>query len=538
MNIAPIVLFTYNRLEHTKKTVYALQKNTLAKESDLIIFSDGPKDSIKSQESVLELRKYLKTITGFKNIKIIEREKNYGLANSIIDGVTKIINEFGKIIVLEDDLITAPTFLKYMNEALDLYEKDEEVISIHGYIYPTKETLPNTFFIKGADCWGWATWKRGWNMFDTDGKKLLEELKNKKLTKEFDLSGSYPYTKMLEDQIGGKNNSWAIRWYASAFLKNKLTLYPGKSLVQNTGFDSSGTHCSNETDFNNINKIDNVEIKIEKIKTEENKIARSLIVKYFKNRNSVMKKITKLKLFNKIKKYILKQSFSPDFFGVFLNPFYFARLGLYKNIRELSHFISGDILDVGCGQKPYQYLFSFNKYIGMDVKQSGHNHTNENIEVYYDGNKFPLENNSFDSVISNEVFEHVFNPQEHLSEIYRVLKPGGKVLMTVPFLWDEHEQPYDFARYSSFGLKHLFENNGFKIIEQKKSIPDIRVIFQIINIYLYKKTTWCRKGILLNYFFTFIINSPFNILGEIANLIFPKNNDLYIDNVIVAVKNI
>ena len=158
----------------------------------------------------IQENEYIKNINGFKRVTIIEREKNWGLANSIIDGVTKIVNEYGKIIVLEDDLVTSPYFLKFMNEALEIYNDEPNVASIHGYIYPIVN-LPETFFIKGADCWGWATWKEKWSIFEADGKKLLDELQNRKLQNEADFNGSYGFTQMLKDQIDGKNNSWAVR---------------------------------------------------------------------------------------------------------------------------------------------------------------------------------------------------------------------------------------------------------------------------------------------------------------------------------------
>ena len=241
-NLAPIALFVYNRPGHTQQTIEALKKNELSGQSTLIIFSDGPKNE-SSKEEVEAVRNYLKTITGFAQIRVVEQSENLGLANSIISGVSKIVNEFGKIIVLEDDLITSPYFLKYMNDGLDLYKNNEDVVSIHGYIYPIKERLPETFFIKGADCWGWATWDRAWKIFEPDGKKLLTALKKRKSMKEFDFGGTYPFTMMLENQIMGINNSWAIRWNASAFLANKLTLYPGLSLVRNIGMDLSGANC-------------------------------------------------------------------------------------------------------------------------------------------------------------------------------------------------------------------------------------------------------------------------------------------------------
>lgn len=280
LQLAPIVLFVYNRPEHTRVTIDALKKNELAQESDLFIFSDAPKNE-NAKKNVLEVRDHIKNISGFKSVAIIERQENFGLAKSIIHGVTELVNKFGKIIVLEDDLVTSPHFLKYMNEALNFYEQEEDVISIHGYVYPVQEKLPETFFIKGADCWGWATWKRGWGLFEADGKKLLDELKNKKLTKEFDLDNSYPYTQMLKSQIKGLNNSWAIRWYASAFLADKLTLYPGTSLVCNTGFDNSGTHTGS-IDLFQV-KIAQKSVEVKTIPIEVNQIAYDLIKKFFKS---------------------------------------------------------------------------------------------------------------------------------------------------------------------------------------------------------------------------------------------------------------
>lgn len=247
---APIVLFTYNRPWHIRQTIEALQKNILAQESDLFIYSDGVNNLKKGHpDLVREVRRYIATIDGFKSVTIIERNKNFGVSSSIINGVTEIVDRFGKIIVLEDDIVTSPFFLKYMNEALNLYEHEHSVISIHGYIYPISGTIPDTFFLRGADCWGWATWRRGWNIFEPDGKVLLAELIRNKAEKIFDFNGSFQYVKMLRDQISGKNDSWAIRWYASAFLKECYTLYPGQSYVKNIGTDSSGTHCRNTKQY-------------------------------------------------------------------------------------------------------------------------------------------------------------------------------------------------------------------------------------------------------------------------------------------------
>jgi len=279
MQLAPIALFTYNRLWHTKQTVEALQNNLYVEESNLFIFSDGPKTE-KDEPKVKEVREYLKTIKGFKNIEIIERDKNWGLANNIIDGVTKIVNEYGRIIVLEDDIVTSPYFLRFMNEALEMYKDEPNVASIHGYIYPI-DGLPETFFIRGADCWGWATWKEKWAIFEPDGQKLLDEVKKRGLQKEADFNGSYGFTDMLKDQIKGKNNSWAVRWYFSAFLKNMLTLYPGQSYVKNIGMDAEGTHCTGETNVFDV--VLNQSFSLSKIEPKEDLKSRAKIERFFRS---------------------------------------------------------------------------------------------------------------------------------------------------------------------------------------------------------------------------------------------------------------
>jgi len=264
---APVALFVYNRPWHTQQTVEALLKNAEAVDSDLIVFSDGAKDEA-SREKVDEVRQYIHSIKGFKSIRIVEREENLGLAQSIISGVTEVVNEHGRVIVLEDDMVTSPYFLKYMNDALILYENDDRVISIHGYNYPIEEPLPAAFFLKGADCWGWATWKRGWDLFEADGRKLLAELTQRNLVDRFDFFGGFDYSGMLKAQIEGRNDSWAVRWYASALLHDKLTLYPGKSLVHNTGNDASGRHCGAIRVFDSDLSLDPVSVG--GIEVEEN----------------------------------------------------------------------------------------------------------------------------------------------------------------------------------------------------------------------------------------------------------------------------
>jgi glycosyltransferase involved in cell wall biosynthesis len=299
--LAPICLFVYNRPHHVQLTIQALAQNKLAKESDLIIYADGSK-SVEQADKVSEVRNFISRINGFHSVTVIEREKNYGLANSIIEGVTNTLNKYGRIIVLEDDMVTSPYFLTYMNEALEKYRDNDKVVCIHGYVCPTAERLPETFFLRGADCWGWATWSRGWACFNPDGKFLYNELKKRKLFHAFDYNGAYPFTKMLVNQIKGKNDSWAIRWYASAYLLEKLTLYPSRSLVQNIGNDNSGTHCEKTTDW--LIEVSKVPVKLDDIPVVLSELGRDAFECHFREiKPDITKRILKriFKLFKTIK---------------------------------------------------------------------------------------------------------------------------------------------------------------------------------------------------------------------------------------------
>ncbi len=279
MTLAPIVLFVYNRPLHTRTVVEALQKNDLATHSDLFVYSDGPKTTTE-RKAVTEVSDYIRSVTGFKSVTLIERDSNFGCANSIVHGVSEIVNRFGQIIVVEDDILTSPYFLKFMNEGLDFYRDNDKVACIHGYVYPVDVRLPETFFIRGTDNWGWATWKRGWDLYEPDCEKLLKELYLRNLANEFDFNGSYDYTEILKDQIAGKLDAWDIRWLAAAFLQGKLTLYPGKALVCNIGLDGSGTHCGTTDTFDTYLAESPVQIK--RILIKENQRCRRAFSRYFK----------------------------------------------------------------------------------------------------------------------------------------------------------------------------------------------------------------------------------------------------------------
>ena len=233
-----------------------------------------------------------------------------------------------------------------------------------------------------------------------------------------------------------------------------------------------------------------------------------------------------------IENIVVKEQFEPTFIGLFLNPFFIARRGLLKSIKELGIDIKGKTLDVGCGTKPYEKYFNSSEYIGLEIETTM-NREIKQADYFYDGKKFPFGNSEFDSIVTNQVLEHVFNPDEFLSEINRVLKTDGKLLLTVPFVWDEHEQPYDYARYSSFGLKYILEKQGFEIIKHHKSVNDFGVVIQLMNAYLYKMM---HRYTIIRQITKFTMCAVINILGIIISLVLPKNDDLYLDNIILARK--
>ena len=279
-NLAPILLFVYNRPEHTRLVLESLKGNQLFEQSELFIYADAAKNEMDKPD-VNKVRAYIHTIDGFAKITILEREQNIGLANNVIDGVTKIVNQYGKVIVLEDDLLLSPYFLQFMNDALEVYKGDEKVGHIHACEFFLNDKLPDTFLTRFIGSWGWGTWDRAWKNFNPDGASLLKELKDKHLTRAFDLNNSYGFTKMLRKQIKGMNNSWAIRWNASLFLKNCYALNVGKSLVQNVGFDGSGTNCGGENYISSTLFCQKIEVE-KIIPITENEFARKAIEKYYR----------------------------------------------------------------------------------------------------------------------------------------------------------------------------------------------------------------------------------------------------------------
>lgn len=249
MNLAPIILFVYNRPWHTQKTVEALQECEMSIESDLYIFADGPKDdaSDETRQKIAEVQQYIHSIDGFKSIHIQESPTNKGLANSVISGVKMVMEKYGKVIVVEDDIVAHPFFLRFMNDALEFYAKDHRIYSIGGNNYNfsiPRSYKKDIYIVHRSESWGWATWKDRWDSVDWsihDGKEFFSR---KKKQKKFNRGGS-DMSDMLQAQLHGDIDSWAIRWDYHLYKHDAYCLRPVKTLVENIGLDGTGIHCGN-----------------------------------------------------------------------------------------------------------------------------------------------------------------------------------------------------------------------------------------------------------------------------------------------------
>ena len=234
-----------------------------------------------------------------------------------------------------------------------------------------------------------------------------------------------------------------------------------------------------------------------------------------------------------IRSYLARQMFRPGAAGIFVNPFYLARRNLDRHVAAIAPRLEGSLLDIGCGTKPYRAYFAVDEYIGMEIGDRTHDAAVQ-ADVFYDGRTFPFDADRFDSVTLFQVLEHVFEPEAFLAEVRRVLKPGGRLLITVPFVWDEHEQPYDYGRYSTFGLRRLLDRNGFNVETMQRSCRAPAAIFQLINAYLFKLTV-TRSGA-LNAVLTAFLMAPFTLLGIVVAAVLPAHDDLYLDNIALFVK--
>ncbi len=280
MNCAPVIVFAYNRPEHVRRTLDALSRHVLSDESVLFVYCDGAKDHANDENKrrIEQVRLIARSIKGFKDVHVIERERNYGLACNIVDAVTRIVNEYGRVITLEDDVVTSSGFLRYMNDALETYKDEDKVMHISAYMYPHKGRLPETFFFPvpypGG---GWATWARAWKYYNDDTKALYEQWKNR--WNEFDVLGGDYLSKQLIANYNGTLRTWFVKWHAVMMSRNALTLYPHQSLTNNIGFDNQATNCSPTTKFDVKELADSV--RVDKVPVKLNRKASRIIYDFY-----------------------------------------------------------------------------------------------------------------------------------------------------------------------------------------------------------------------------------------------------------------
>lgn len=295
----PVALFAYNRPKHLRQVVSSLLANPEAVDTELFIFCDAAA-RVDDLPAVAEVRDYARSIDNFQRVTVIEREINYGLSRSITDGVNYLCRLYGRVAVVEDDVLVSPYFLSWINAALDKYENNERVMSVGCYVVPTKMTLPETFFLQLPDCWGWAVWERSWQSYQADGIALLKELRERNLEYRFDLEGAYPYTEMLREQTQRKNDSWAVRWSASVLLADGLTIYPGRSMTRNIGFDGTGTHCGKGGAY--FSPLTERPPVISEIPLIESKIGRSVWRQFFLSMRQQQERGLGLRIISKLKR--------------------------------------------------------------------------------------------------------------------------------------------------------------------------------------------------------------------------------------------
>jgi|GEM_PF-484341 ubiquinone/menaquinone biosynthesis C-methylase UbiE len=390
-HLAPIVLFVYIRPAHTRQTLESLMQCDLADQSDLYIYSDGPKhdaseDAIKNLNTV---RAILHEKQWCKNVHIIEYETNKGLPNILPSTVTRLTEKFGKIIVLEDDLILSKGFLTFMNEGLDLYEHEERVMHISGFVYPSSVELPETFFLRLSSGWGWGTWHRAWKFFNPSPTVLLKELVSEEASLEFDYDGHYAYKQMLQNCAEGPWKYWDIRWYASVFIKQGLCLHPGKSLVRNIGHDNSGEHCG-ESRLLSEQPIAS-SIKVSPIPLEYSENGKKAFIEYFESQapsinfwRKALKKTAKTVLPQPIYDKVLvwkrrnqvqlpRRNYGLNWLDAKEYLDTWGKNSVWNEIQMLLSTHQGKVLDIGCGTGTCMKLMARLKTLevyGCDISQT------------------------------------------------------------------------------------------------------------------------------------------------------------------------
>jgi ubiquinone/menaquinone biosynthesis C-methylase UbiE len=472
-DLAPIVLFVYDRPWHTQQCLESLLKNELADQSTLYIYSDGPKVNASEEQvqRIKEVRQIIRQGKWCGKVEMIEQQENQGLAKSIIGAVTEIVNQYGKIIVLEDDLLLSHGFLKYINEALDIYRNDEKVMHVSGYMYPVEsENLPETFFLTLASCWGWGTWKRAWSQFNSSASDLLKQIKPGEI-KKFDLG--FPHYALLKDCVDKPGSSWAIRWHASVFVNKGLCLHPADSLVKNIGHDGSGIHCDDLEIFSHQVIAGYADIKKEKIQVHaraEMKAFRFQKKMYGDTPVKMLKKIalTFPSLIRKSYKYFTYRPNKKTMNGFedwsnhveLLNLW--GKETVWNEIKDFLQNANGKILDIGCGTCATVQFLSGIKNVelhGCDISEKLLSECKEkgipSARLKYGDlkSKIDYSNNEFDYTYSIGVL-HYFNESELLNAIKEISRITRKTsFLFVPVSASQRDEGW-------ISNWHKFQNNS------------------------------------------------------------------------------
>ncbi|HYP15788.1 MAG TPA: hypothetical protein VEQ65_01145 [Opitutus sp.] len=279
---APVALFVYNRPDHTRQTLEALSRNRLAADTALYVFSDGPKPtaSASDRQRIAETRSLVCSRRWTRSTTLIEAETNRGLADSIVSGVRHVLGEHERVIVLEDDIVTSPGFLEFMNQGLDLYAAEPRVMHVSGYMYPLGLRSEGTMFLRILSCWGWATWARAWQHYESNLDVHFQRLNTPDRIRKFNIEGHADFFRQLQDNRAGRIRSWAVRWYASWLGQGGLSLFPTQSLVRNVGHDGSGVHCGADQRFD-TEPVDAIPVR--RIPLRENVAVRWRINEFYRS---------------------------------------------------------------------------------------------------------------------------------------------------------------------------------------------------------------------------------------------------------------